>query len=656
MNGPDLLTAYRSSRSEGAFTELVRRYTNLVYSVAQRRLANNPLAEEVAQTVFLRLAQAAPKVSDEAALVGWLHRTTVHVAIDVWRSETRRRTREQQAAVMEATPADDARLWSEMAPQLDEALDQLSEEDREAVLLRFFAQKRMREVGQALGVSEDAAKMRVSRAVDRLRERLALRGVSCTAAGLAGLMAERSVEAAPAHLLPRLLALKLSTSAGSTGTALLLSNAKLAVALAALLGVGLWLVAQLRSPHAADRGPAPDTTAEATAVTPAPTASPSFPKRTAPAVIEADTAGLDNIRLVLHVVDAETGAGLPNARVRAAYFYAGGVPEGHSPQTDLDGTVAIPEPDKSGAHGMNIFVAAEGFVPKCLSWDETNHTNHTMRLDPALSVAGTVVDEQNQPVVGVNISIQGPGINSDQRENVAFNGGNSEVTTDASGRWVCPYVPRAYEAVTLILTCNGYTVTHASVPVGKAESMNATLVIKRGFTVTGRVLDPEGLPVANATVRELHNLGQRKQSTLTASDGTFTLQGVVLSFPNEPKMNLIVQAKGFAPQIQTVQCTEPRIIANVALTKASVFRGRVVDETGTPIPSATIRTDCGNDGLDKYKWLTQADAEGRFEWDSAPAESVLFWFEAEGFDRIRDLPLLPDGSDHEIKLTRNAKH
>ena len=68
-------------------------------------------------------------------------------------------------------------------------------------------------------------------------------------------------------------------------------------------------------------------------------------------------------------------------------------------------------------------------------------------------------------------------------------------------------------------------------------------------------------------------------------------------------MRLIVQAKGFAPQIQTVQCSEPTNIANFALTKASLFRGRVVDETGTPIPNATVRTDCGSDGLDEYQWL-----------------------------------------------------
>jgi RNA polymerase sigma factor (sigma-70 family) len=654
MNGSDLLTAYRTSRSEGAFTELVRRYTNLVYSVAHRHLADTSLAEEVTQAVFLRLAKAAPKVTHDAALVAWLHRTTVHVAVDAWRSESRRRAREQNAAAMEPTPSEDARLWSEMAPQLDEALDQLGDEDREAVLLRFFAEKRMREVGQALGISEDAAKMRVSRAIDRLRAQLAIRGVTCTVAVLAGFMAERSIEAAPAYLLPRLVALKYVASTGSTGIAAVLPSAKLGATLVALLAAGLCMVALLRSPNLAGRQPAPDTTTGALAAAQAPAPSRPLPRRTVPAPFEADASDSDKIRLRLQVVDAETSAGLASARVNAVYFYAGGVSERHQPPADRDGFVLIPQADKPGDKGMNIFVAAEGHVPKCLTWDETTDANYTIRLDPALSVAGTVVDEQGQPVAGVKISVASPGVQPGQRESVAFNGGNSDVVTDASGRWVCPYVPREYETVTLILTCDGYAVTHASVPVGKPESANATLVIKRGFTVTGRVLDPEGHPVAEAKVRELHNFGRRKQSTRTAGDGTFTLQGVWAPDPAEPKMNLIVQANGFAPQIQTVKCVEPTNIANFTLSKASIFRGRVVDEAGTPIPNATVRTDAGSDGLDKYQWLTHTDAEGRFEWDSAPPNSVLFWFEAQGFNWIRSRPLRPDGSEHEIKLTRKA--
>src|SRR5258708_22193637 len=103
MSEYELLHAFRTKRSEEAFAELVRRYAGLVYSVAKRRLANAALAEDITQIVFIRFAKAPPKVQSHGELVAWLHRTTINVAIDTWRSETRRRTREREAIVMEPT-------------------------------------------------------------------------------------------------------------------------------------------------------------------------------------------------------------------------------------------------------------------------------------------------------------------------------------------------------------------------------------------------------------------------------------------------------------------------------------------------------------------------------------------------------------------------
>src|SRR6185295_6407050 len=168
MNGTDLLAEFRRSRSDKAFGELVRRYTNLVYSATRRRLSNDAAAEEATQSVFIRLASAAPELRDDAALVAWLHRTAVHVSIDLWRAESRRRAREEQAAAMQ-TLADDT-AWNEIAPEIDEALNKLTDSERQTILLRIFERKSMRELGAAFGISEDAAKMRVSRALERLRE------------------------------------------------------------------------------------------------------------------------------------------------------------------------------------------------------------------------------------------------------------------------------------------------------------------------------------------------------------------------------------------------------------------------------------------------------------------------------------------------------
>src|ERR1051326_5154342 len=142
MNGTDLLAEFRATRAEAAFSELVRRFTNLVYSIAHRRVAAMTLAQEVTQIVFIRLAKAPPNLNSEAQLLAWLHRTTVHVSIDLWRSDTRRRAREQQAVLMQTDRAEQT-SWNEMAPVLDEALDALNEDDRQVVLLRFFEQRTM---------------------------------------------------------------------------------------------------------------------------------------------------------------------------------------------------------------------------------------------------------------------------------------------------------------------------------------------------------------------------------------------------------------------------------------------------------------------------------------------------------------------------------
>jgi RNA polymerase sigma factor (sigma-70 family) len=243
MNASDLLAEFRESRSEQAFGELVRRYTNLVYSVAKRRLSNSSLAEEITQTVFLRLARAIPQLRGDAELVAWLHRTTTHASIDLWRVETRRRTREQQAAVMQLD-ADENVAWNELAPVLDEALNELTDADRQTILLRFFERKSMRDLGALLGVSEDAAKMRVSRALERLRTQLNAHGIAGGIGALGTLISSRAVEAAPTALLATLMCLSLpvpagvGAAAGFFGPLLNLSRAKLVIGLISTILVG----------------------------------------------------------------------------------------------------------------------------------------------------------------------------------------------------------------------------------------------------------------------------------------------------------------------------------------------------------------------------------------------------------------------------------
>ena len=241
-NSASLLAAYAKTGSEAAFRELVTRYMDLVYSAAVRLVGNDAdLAKDVAQTVFAELAKKAPRLPRDVMLGGWLHHHTVYVASTLMRGERRRQARERQAVEMNALEDHTQENLAQIAPMLDEAIDQLGAEDRTAILLRFFEQRDFPAVGQALGGSEEAARKRVSRALEKLHLLLKHRGVSLSAAALATALASEAVTAAPTGLALSVVgtALAGAAAAGTALTALTIMNMttlKLSVIGAIVLG------------------------------------------------------------------------------------------------------------------------------------------------------------------------------------------------------------------------------------------------------------------------------------------------------------------------------------------------------------------------------------------------------------------------------------
>jgi RNA polymerase sigma factor (sigma-70 family) len=188
MDDHQLLRAYAADRSEEAFRELVRRHAAIVHGVARRQPGISAhLADDVTQSVFITLARKADTLRDEQTLVGWLYLAARFEAARAARSEARRRNREEKANDMNPAQSDDSAAdvsWEQLRPVLDDAMAQLDDEDRSAVLLRFFSGQTFAEVGRIFQISEDAARKRVDRAVDKLRRNLGLRGIVSTSSAL----------------------------------------------------------------------------------------------------------------------------------------------------------------------------------------------------------------------------------------------------------------------------------------------------------------------------------------------------------------------------------------------------------------------------------------------------------------------------------------
>lgn len=215
-----LLRHYVDERSEAAFGELVRRHLNLVYFAALRRTGGNaPLAEDIAQGVFTTLAREAAGLITHTALTGWLYTTTRNVAAKAVRGEVRRKQREQEAQAMHELSSDPIATvnWERLRPVIDAALDELSDRDREAVLWRCWDGRAYGEIAATLGVSEDAARMRVDRALDKLREQLAARGLTSTGVALAAALGGQAALAAPAGLAASVTSGALASTAVTSG-------------------------------------------------------------------------------------------------------------------------------------------------------------------------------------------------------------------------------------------------------------------------------------------------------------------------------------------------------------------------------------------------------------------------------------------------------
>ena len=307
MDDMALLREYAARDSEAAFETLVSRRIGFVYSAAMRQVRNPHLAEEVTQSVFIILAQKAGRLSDKTILTGWLFRTTRFAALAQIRAALKRQRHEQEIQMQteHETGAPDL-LWAQMSPLLDEALDTLGEKDRQAVLLRYFENKSLGEVGSSLGTGEDTARKRVSRALEKLHRYFTRRGIASTTTLIAGAISAHSAQTVPVALAKTvtvIAATKGATAGASTLTLIkgalklmVWSKAKIAAVSVVVAGLAAVSVVQheaqtrLRAENRSLRQQMESLQANA-----APAANPAAPETASPAL--ADDQARELLRL-----------------------------------------------------------------------------------------------------------------------------------------------------------------------------------------------------------------------------------------------------------------------------------------------------------------------------------------------------------------------
>lgn len=314
--------------------------------------------------------------------------------------------------------------------------------------------------------------------------------------------------------------------------------------------------------------------------------------------------------------------------------------------TDEQGLFIIAS-DQKKIDYLFVKATANDFVPMQIEYSPGVKTTgipkeYTLALEHGTSIGGIIQNEDGQPIENVIVFLHVQP--KDKIENVSIS--DIKIETDAQGQWQYNTMPADPGRIIIHLNHPEYYAASGTTPAfvtPELRDMTSVMVMEQGLTVSGYVLDTNNNAIKNARISQGTNRSGQYPTAETDENGRFEFKNIPAG-----EMVMTVQAAGYAPDLKQITVDDNETI-EFRLESGHTIGGQIVDVNDQPISEANVAANSWR-GHQSLKWRTNTNKQGRFVWNDAPSDEVVFDMGKLGYMSIRDYAMLPSDDEYIIVM------